>query len=233
MHIATLILPLLVLQGGGKVEVKDLVNGKGPKAKAGDMLTVLYTGRLTNGKVFDSSEDRPPFVFTLGEGRVIQGWEKGLVGVRAGGKRRLKIPPQLGYGSQDMGDIPPNSTLEFDIEVLRIYRKGEKQMLQIEEIAPGEGPEVKSGDTVEIHYTGTLLNGKKFDSSRDRNETFSFKVGAGQVIPGFEQGVTGMNKGGRRKITIPPELGYGARGAGNVIPANSTLIFDIEVVSIK
>ncbi len=229
MHIATLILPLLLLQGGDQVQSKDIKVGKGPKAEAGDLLTVHYTGRLTNGRVFDSSKGRAPFEFTLGAGNVIQGWDRGLVGIRAGGRRSLRIPPRLAYGQNPPQGIPENATLVFDVEVLKI-KKGEK--VKIEEIAPGEGREVKSGDTVEIHYTGTLLNGQKFDSSRDRKETFSFSVGTGQVIPGFDQGVTGMKKGGRRKVTIPPELGYGSRSMGP-IPPNSTLVFDIELISIK
>jgi FKBP-type peptidyl-prolyl cis-trans isomerase len=106
-------------------------------------------------------------------------------------------------------------------------------MIQIEELAPGEGPEVKDGDTVEMHYTGSFPDGKKFDSSRDRNQTFSFRVGSGQVIKGFDMAVMGMRKGGQRKVTIPPEFGYGARGAGGVIPPNATLQFEVEVVSIK
>lgn len=105
-------------------------------------------------------------------------------------------------------------------------------MIEIEEIAAGDGPAVKDGDTVEIHYTGTFPDGKKFDSSRDRNQTFRFPVGRGQVIQGFDLGVLGMKKGGRRKVTIPPHLGYGERGVGP-IPGNSTLVFDIEVIGIK
>lgn len=89
------------------------------------------------------------------------------------------------------------------------------------------------GDKVEIHYTRTFPDGKKFDSSRDLNRTFSFRVGAGQVIAGFDMAVTGMKVGGRRKVTIPPELGYGSAGAGRDIPPNATLVFDIEVISVR
>lgn len=106
-------------------------------------------------------------------------------------------------------------------------------MIQIEELATGDGPEVKNGDTVEMHYIGTFPDGRKFDSSRDRNQTFSFRVGSGQVIQGFDMAVLGMKKGGKRKATIPPEFGYGSRGAGSAVPPNATLVFEVEVVSIK
>ena len=104
--------------------------------------------------------------------------------------------------------------------------------LQIEELQVGTGAEAKAGQSVSVHYTGTLTNGSKFDSSRDRNEPFDFQLGAGMVIKGWDQGVAGMKVGGRRKLTIPPELGYGAGGYPPVIPPNSTLIFDIELIEV-
>jgi peptidylprolyl isomerase len=104
--------------------------------------------------------------------------------------------------------------------------------LKIEDTQPGTGQEVKSGDTVVIHYNGTLTDGTKFDSSYDRGEPFETQIGTGQVIKGWDQGVVGMKVGGKRKLTIPPDLGYGAQGAGP-IPPNSTLIFEVELVGIK
>ena len=104
--------------------------------------------------------------------------------------------------------------------------------LEIEDQIVGDGDEAVAGQMVEVHYTGWLTDGTKFDSSHDRSQTFSFKLGAGQVIAGWDQGVAGMKIGGTRKLTIPPELGYGAGGAGQMIGPNSALIFEVELVSI-
>jgi FKBP-type peptidyl-prolyl cis-trans isomerase FkpA len=100
--------------------------------------------------------------------------------------------------------------------------------LQYEEIREGTGAEAKAGNRVIVHYTGWLMDGSKFDSSKDRNEPFDFFLGAGEVIKGWDEGVQGMKVGGVRKLTIPAHLGYGARGAGGVIPPNATLVFEVE-----
>jgi FKBP-type peptidyl-prolyl cis-trans isomerase FkpA len=104
--------------------------------------------------------------------------------------------------------------------------------LVIEEIRSGEGASAEAGRRVTVHYTGWLENGSKFDSSKDRDEPFDFPLGRGHVIKGWDEGVAGMKVGGVRKLTIPPELGYGARGAGGVIPPNATLIFEVELLAI-
>ncbi len=105
--------------------------------------------------------------------------------------------------------------------------------LKIDDLVTGDGAEAKSGQMVTVHYTGWLTNGSKFDSSKDRNDPFRFKLGAGQVIRGWDEGVAGMKVGGKRKLTIPPQLGYGARGAGGVIPPNATLVFEVELLDVK
>ncbi len=107
------------------------------------------------------------------------------------------------------------------------------QELQIEELKQGAGAEAKAGNTVAVHYVGTLTDGKKFDSSRDRGSPFTFKLGAGQVIKGWDQGVAGMKVGSMRKLTIPPHLAYGDRGFPPVIPPGSTLVFEVELIDVK
>jgi len=102
--------------------------------------------------------------------------------------------------------------------------------LIIEELVAGNGAQAAAGQTVTVHYTGWLTNGTKFDSSKDRNDPFVFPLGAGHVIRGWDEGVQGMKVGGTRKLTIPADLGYGARGAGGVIPPNATLVFEVELL---
>ena len=121
-------------------------------------------------------------------------------------------------------------------EVIKEYNQSneEKMELKIEVLQEGSGEVLtKKGDTISVHYTGTLENGTKFDSSIDRGEPFSFTIGAGQVIQGWEQGTLDMKVGEKRKLTIPAELGYGSRGAGSAIPPNATIIFDIELMDIQ
>jgi FKBP-type peptidyl-prolyl cis-trans isomerase len=105
--------------------------------------------------------------------------------------------------------------------------------LKYQVLKVGKGPVAKAGQTVSVHYTGWLTNGKKFDSSVDRNQPFEFTLGAGQVIRGWDEGVAGMKVGEKRKLTIPSDLGYGSAGAGGVIPPNATLVFDVELLGVK
>jgi peptidylprolyl isomerase len=223
--------------------VIDSVRGEGPTVRDGDAVSVHYTGWLydpttgTRGDRFDSSRDRDePLTFTVGHGRVIEGWDEGLKGMAVGGKRTLVIAPELAYGERGAPPtIPPNATLLFDVELVALPR------IEKEVLVAGTGPAAEIGDVVEVHYTGWVAEngekGAKFDSSRDRNMPFIFQLGRGQVIAGWEQGVTGMQEGEKALLTIPPDLGYGERGVKRggevIIPSGATLIFEVELVNIR
>lgn len=129
----------------------------------------------------------------------------------------------------DLSSISPVAESE---EVLQNIET-DMEELEIKDLVVGTGPEAVSGKIISVHYTGTLTDGTKFDSSVDRNEPFEFTLGAGQVIQGWDQGFNGMKVGGKRKLVIPASLGYGAQGAGGVIPPNATLVFEVELLGIR
>jgi bifunctional DNA-binding transcriptional regulator/antitoxin component of YhaV-PrlF toxin-antitoxin module len=157
----------------------------------------------------------------------------GAVRVEADGK--VQIPEAL----RKQAGLTPGTELEMEwngIElILRKKLKMEKTAsgLEYADVVVGQGAAPRAGQTVVVHYTGWLTDGKKFDSSRDRNEPFRFALGRGQVIKGWDEGLATMKVGGRRILMIPPELGYGAGGAGGVIPPNATLKFDVELIGVE
>lgn len=222
--------------------VEDLVAGEGEEAGTGSAVAVHYTGWLydetrpdNRGDEFDTSYKRNrPFEFVLGQGRVIKGWDLGVVGMKVGGKRRLVIPSELGYGERGSRSIPPNSTLMFDVELLAT------DSVEIIEQKIGDGDEAVAGARVYVDYTGWLFDadgvankGVKFDSSIDRGDKFDFELGRGKVITGWDVGVQGMKVGGKRTLIIPASMAYGARGQGNLIPPNADLVFDVELFEVK
>ena len=221
--------------------VEELSPGSELRVAAGDTVAVHYTGRLTDGTVFDSSYERgEPIELPVGVGMVIEGWDKGLVGLAEGGKYRLSIPSAMGYGPYGAGGvIPPNADLVFDVEIVKVAKPEARPSapafteLGVEELAPGTGRTVAAGDTVAVHYTGSLTDGRVFDSSYNRGEPFEFKVGAGMVIQGWDKGLVGLVEGGKYRLSIPSAMGYGPYGAGGVIPPNADLVFEIEVVGIR
>ncbi len=221
--------------------------GTGKPAAAGAVLKTHYTGWLLSCRKFGSSKDLgKPLSVVMGAGKMIKGWEQGLDGMREGGVRWLRIAPSMGYGATAYSMIPSNSTLVFRVELVssEVDEELAAQMdffpdtasLQLEHgseelryaiIKQGEGEPAKAGSMVHVHYTGWLTNGYKFDSSRDRGQPFSFPLGGGRVIRGWDLGVQGMLPGEKRILIVPPGLGYGSRAAGP-IPGGSTLIFAVE-----
>lgn len=137
------------------------------------------------------------------------------------------------FGKKDSSTNNSTATTQDETVSPIVSNASPSAGLKIEDIKVGTGKEVKSGDTVTINYVGTLENGQKFDSSYDRNQAFETQIGVGQVIKGWDEGVIGMKVGGKRKLTIPSDLGYGSRGAGAVIPPNATLIFELELLDVK
>jgi len=220
---------LITTASGLKYE--DLVVGTGASPAPTDIVTVQYTGTLADGTVFDASRlHGGPVSFPLNQ--VIKGWTEGVGSMKVGGTRKLVIPPSLGYGSQAQGSIPANSTLTFIVELLDIPKSNDVPKIKIEDTQIGTGAEAVPGKSVSVYYTGKLADGKVFDSNVGKT-LLTFTVGARDVIPGFDQGVQGMQVGGKRTITIPPSLAYGAQGAGGVIPPNATLTFEVELVDVK
>jgi len=231
------------------LQYTETVPGSGPQPLAGDIVLVHYTGSLQDGAVFDSSYNRgEPLRFVLGAGQVIPGWDAGIAMMHEGGQAVLVIPPELAYGDKGAsGVIPPNATLIFDVELVEVqpgapaaptavdesaYTVAENGLKHVD-LVVGDGPAPMPGQLIVVQYTGWLQDGGKFDSSLDYGEPFSFNLGMGQVIGGWDQGLVGMKAGGKRQLVVPPELAYGEAGAGGVIPPNATLIFEVELLEVK
>ena len=215
-------------------------------AKSGEMVTVHYSGYFKDGLMFDSSVKRgQPIKFTLGQGQVIKGWDEALQLMGTGDKYRLIIPYQLAYGEKGRGQsIPPKADLIFDVELvfhqpelkIEVYdTKGKdtittKSGLKMIAISNAEGDKPTVGQTVSVHYSGYLEDGKMFDSSVKRGTPIEFPVGVGKVIKGWDEALLLMHKGEKYRLIIPADLAYGERGAGGVIPPGATLIFDVMLV---
>ena len=230
-----------IITTGSGLQYEIITLGDGEKPGPTDKVEVHYHGTLLDGTVFDSSVDRGE-TLKFGLNQVIKGWTEGLQLMPVGSKFKFTIPPELAYGSQSKKKIPPNSTLVFEVELFGIEKPfvdpdfstmGEEILtesgLRMIIHKPGQGEIAKSGQKVVVHYTGFLEDGTRFDSSHDRGQPFSFMLGQGRVIAGWEEAISLMKPGEKRSLIIPPDLGYGSRAAGP-IPPNSTLIFEVELI---
>lgn len=225
-----------VVQTASGLKYADTKLGKGAAVKAGYIAYVHYTLHLDDGKEIDSSRKpgRTPFNFLVGAKQVIAGWDEGLIGVAIGGRRKLCIPPQLGYGEAGKGEIiPGNSTLWFDVELMATTAPAEflptekpkdQQGVKVLDLLPGEGQGAKKGEQVAVMYSLFAPDGKLIERGI---EPLQWTIGDGSLIKGFDAGAIGLKKGGARKVMVPPSLGYGAKGVGPIGP-NQTLWFLLE-----
>jgi FKBP-type peptidyl-prolyl cis-trans isomerase len=193
-----------------------------------------------------SIEMGQPVKFKLGDSAFIKGVDEAIVGMKIGGTRTIIIPAKCAYGELGFGPVPPNSSLKVVINLMDardpIVAKSweidstkiitSKSGLKYVILQPGTAEKADSADLVTVHYTGFLPTGKIFDSSVERDEPFKFRLKLQPVIPGWEEGIQMIGKGGKAKLIIPPALGYGAVPVGS-IPPNSTLIFDVEVLDVE
>jgi peptidylprolyl isomerase len=224
-------------------------NPSGELASPGDVVYVHYVGTLTNGTKFDSSRDRnKPFSFPLGKGSVIKGWDEAFAILRKGEVATIILPPSLGYGDRNLGTIPPNSTLIFEVELLDIQKKLDykpydgtgkdtittKSGLKYIVIDPGvNNIKAQADQNLSVYYAGYLTNGSMFDANFDGFTPFNLRISDASVITGWLEMLSLMSKGMKVRAILPPDLAYGSSGVGGVIPPNATLIFDIYLFDVK
>ncbi len=220
--------------------------GSGDFPKAGDRIWLHYYAKFENDSIYDSTVKNGPIDVYLGQGQLIKGWEEGLKLIKPMGAILLVVPPELGYGNKQYKNIPANSTLIFEIALLqadkgktiepfnienKTIKKGKKK-LKYYLVEQGKGPKAKFGDNAYIHFTGYLPDGTIFDSSHKKGEPVRITVGINQVVMGWDMGLLFMNKGSKIKLIIPPKLAYGKLGFKNIVPPNTTLTLDLEMVDL-
>ncbi len=231
--------------------------GEGPVPQEGDRVSVHYTGRLSDGSVFDTSYDtEEPVQFIIGSDELIPGWEEGIMLLPEGSKASFVIPPSLAYGEEGYGPVPGGETISFEVELLRVESVDEPPVVdeELHEEIPGEmehmaetpsgvtyfllesgdGEELKEEMIIDMHYTGYLDKTRQpvFDSSYDRGEPVSFILGRKMVIPGWEEALPGLRVGDRVRMWVPYEMAYGTQGRGP-IPPETDLIFDMELLDAR
>jgi peptidylprolyl isomerase len=230
------------------LQYADLMVGEGNAVHDNSIVRTHFTLWVKNTDSNDyivSSMNSEPLSFVVGRGdTVFPGWEEGMLNMQVGGKRLLVIPPVLGFGEIGGNGVPANATLIMEVELVELSEPPAQTQvndddyittesgLKYFDIVVGEGESPNNGELVYVHYTGWLETGEIFDSSVERGDPFTFVLGVGNVIPGWDEGVLSMKVGGKRQLVIPADLAYGEQGAGNVIPPGATLIFEIELLSI-
>ncbi|MGM0613556.1 MAG: FKBP-type peptidyl-prolyl cis-trans isomerase [Bacteroidota bacterium] len=229
------------------LKIYTVKEGKGRQLSEGYVAKVHYTGYFEDGEVFDTSVEREdPIRVQLGKDQVIKGWEEALKTMRVGDKARIIIPPELAYGKKGRGQIEPNTTLIFDVEVLEAELPEKAVPYEVEgkdtvftesglgiiKVKETDNVMASKGNVVKVHYTGYFTDGEVFDSSVEAGKPISFELGKGQVIRGWDEGIQHMRVGEKARLIIPYQLGYGEQGAGPV-PPKTKLIFDVHLLEVK
>ena len=217
----------------------DLADGAGPPAEDGWLVAIAYTGWLYEPSASDNrgsefaSQDQ--LAFRLGVGQVIGGVDQGVLGMRVGGRRRIVVPPELGFGAGGNELVPGNATLLFEVELLAAA----ETPFETTDLVVGSGEEAANGSQLSMAYEGWVFDllapenkGSPFDATTS-DDPFVFTLGVGAVITGWDLGIPGMRVGGRRRIVIPHDLAYGAAGRPPRIPSYATLLFEVELLAIN
>nr|XP_044992147.1 peptidyl-prolyl cis-trans isomerase FKBP9 isoform X1 [Jaculus jaculus] len=203
------------------------------KSQSGDFLRYHYNGTLLDGTFFDSSYSRNhTFDTYIGQGYVIPGMDEGLLGVCIGEKRRIVVPPHLGYGEEGRGNIPGSAVLVFDIHVIDFHNPSDSISITSHYKPPDCSVLSKKGDYLKYHYNASLLDGTLLDSTWSLGKTYNIVLGSGQVVLGMDMGLREMCVGEKRTVIIPPHLGYGEAGVDGEVPGSAVLVFDIELLEL-
>jgi peptidylprolyl isomerase len=224
------------------IQYYDIEAGDGQAVAEGDRIVVHFKAWIQGGEfLVDSEEQGPPAIYTLGSEEIfLNDWDEAVIGMNVGSQRQIIVPPEAASEA-----TPPGQTLLLElslletVELMALTEVDEADLittesgLQYYDIVTGDGAEAEVGQTVTIHYTGWLQEDVEahFDSSLDRGEPVVFPVGVGQVLPGWDEGIVGMQVGGKRQLVLPPELGFGEAGRGRIGP-DTVLLFEIELLEV-
>ncbi|KAM7245319.1 hypothetical protein CapIbe_003845 [Capra ibex] len=218
---------------GISIENKVVPENCERRSQSGDFLRYHYNGTLLDGTFFDSSYSRNhTFDTYIGQGYVIPGIDEGLLGVCIGEKRRIVVPPHLGYGEEGRGNIPGSAVLVFDIHVIDFHNPSDSISITSHYKPPDCSVLSKKGDYLKYHYNASLLDGTLLDSTWNLGKTYNIVLGSGQVVLGMDMGLREMCVGEKRTVIIPPHLGYGEAGVDGEVPGSAVLVFDIELLEL-
>lgn len=232
------------------IRITEIAEGDGPSPAVGEAVSIRYTARHLDGDVFEGTPpDGEPARFIVGRGQLLPGFEEGLSTMRKGGKRIVVIPPELAYGKGGRPPlVPPDTWIELELELVEIepgpppiqpWSDAGREIIALDnglqfvdfEIGDGEFPVF--GGRIVVHYSGFLGDGTLFDSSYYRGAPVELEMSAKKLIPGWAQALLSMREGGKRKLIIPPSLGYGSEGFPGKVPPDATLIYDIELLKVE